>query len=319
MSKYKLSIIIPVYGVEQFILDFIQALFPQLTNEVECIFINDGCLDSSIRILEKEALSLKNKEHIRIIHQKNAGIGAARNAGLKVAQGDFIGFLDPDDMVKPDYITSILDVIKNKTDSIDIIHINAEVLDLKKNIYPMPINRNNGLVKVDKDFLIYHFSKNMWQPWLRIFNKQTLKNFSFPTDCILEDLMSFPFLYKQGINIYEINKSLLTYRLSVNSATAKKNQIFFKSFKKATLIYKDFLEEEHYLITYFSVIEDLFTIKLKCNNFNAYCEFIEEYKSDITYLKYNFKFKNFKTRIRYSYPKAFYIYKTRLFLKSFNN
>lgn len=319
MSKYKLSIIIPVYGVEQFILDFIQSLFPQLTNEVECIFINDGCLDSSIRILEKEALSSKNKEHIKIIHQKNAGIGAARNAGLKVTQGDFIGFLDPDDMVKPDYITSILGVIKNETNNIDIIHINAEVLDLKKEIYPMPINRKNGLVKVDKEFLIYHFSKNMWQPWFRIFNKKTLKDFSFPTGCILEDLMSFPFLYKQGINIYEINKSLLTYRLSVNSATAKKNELFFQSFKRATLIYQDFLKEEHYLITYFSVIEDLFIMKLKCNNFNNYCEFIKEYKSEISYLKYNFKFKKFKSRIRYSYPKAFYIYKTRVFLKSFNN
>ena len=317
MSEYKLSIIIPVYGVEKFILDFTDSLFPQLTNEVECIFINDGCLDTSIKILELEVKKLKNKDNIKIIHQKNAGIGAARNAGLKVAKGDFIGFLDPDDMVKLDYITSILDVIKNENDSIDIIHINAEVLGLKKNTHPMSITRDNGLVKVDKDFLIYHFSKHMWQPWLRVFNKKILKDFSFPTGCILEDLMSFPFLYKQGINIYEINKSLLIYRISINSATAKKNEIFFKSFEKATLIYKDFLKEEHYLITYFSVIEDLFRIKLKCNNFKAYCEFVDEYKSDITYLKYNFKFNNFKTRIRYSYPKAFYTYKTRLFLKQF--
>lgn len=54
MSKYKLSIIIPVYGVEKFILEFTQSLFPQLTDDVECIFINDGCLDNSIKILKKE-------------------------------------------------------------------------------------------------------------------------------------------------------------------------------------------------------------------------------------------------------------------------
>ena len=153
MSKYKLSIIIPVYGVEKFILEFTQSLFPQLTDDVECIFINDGCLDNSIKILKKEIFFFKNKDNIKVIHQENSGIGAARNSGLKVAQGNFIGFLDPDDMVKPNYIISILEVITNNYNSIDIIHINAEVLDLKNTKSKMSLVTDTRLVKVNKELM----------------------------------------------------------------------------------------------------------------------------------------------------------------------
>jgi glycosyltransferase involved in cell wall biosynthesis len=317
MRKFKLSIIIPVYGVEKFILNFVESLFPQLTDEVECIFINDGCLDDSIKILEKEVLQNNNVENITIINQKNSGIGSARNAGLRIAQGEFIGFLDPDDMVKPNYIISLLDVIKNTTYNIDIIHINAEVLDLKNETHPMCITKETGLIKVNKDFLICHFSKHMWQPWLRIFNHQILKDFSFPTECILEDLMSFPFLYKQDMNIYEINEPLVIYRLSEGSATAKKNELFFRSFRKATLIYKKFLDKDYYKVVYFGVIDELFMLKLKCNNFNEYRNFVEEYKDDIEYIRKNLCPETFKSNFRYSYPILFYIYKTRFFLKKF--
>lgn len=316
MNEYKLSIIIPVYGVEKFISDFINSLFPQLTNEVECIFINDGCLDTSIGILETAIEKLKNKNNIKIIHQKNAGIGAARNAGLKAAQGDFIGFLDPDDMVKPDYIINILDVIKKNANNIDIIHINSERLDLKNNIHPMTIVNSDGLIKVDKEYLISHFSKDMWQPWLRIFNRSILRNFSFPTDCILEDLMSFPFLYKQDINIYEINKSLLIYRKSENSATSKKNDFFFNSYRLATLMYGDFITEDHFKIIYFTVTDRIFIMRLRGNNLKDYLKFVKEYRKDINKIKDNIILKSFKDRFRYSYPIIFYIYKTRFFLKN---
>ncbi len=315
MSKYKLSIIIPVYGVEKFILEFTQSLFPQLTDDVECIFINDGCLDNSIKILKKEIFFFKNKDNIKVIHQENSGIGAARNSGLKVAQGNFIGFLDPDDMVKPNYIISILEVITNNYNSIDIIHINAEVLDLKNTKSKMSLVTDTRLVKVNKEYLANHFSKNMWQPWLRFFNHKLLENFSFPLDCILEDLMSFPFLYKDGINIYEINDSLVIYRLSENSATAKKNTIFFESFRQAVELYSKLKNDEHFKITYFRLIEELFRLRLKENSFYNYCNFIEEYKGDILYIRNNIRLSSFKAKFRYYFPKLFYIYKTRGFLK----
>ena len=301
MSKYKLSIIIPVYGVEKFILEFTQSLFPQLTDDVECIFINDGCLDNSIKILKKEIFFFKNKDNIKVIHQENSGIGAARNSGLKVAQGN--------------YIISILEVITNNYNSIDIIHINAEVLDLKNTKSKMSLVTDTRLVKVNKEYLANHFSKNMWQPWLRFFNHKLLENFSFPLDCILEDLMSFPFLYKDGINIYEINDSLVIYRLSENSATAKKNTIFFESFRQAVELYSKLKNDEHFKITYFRLIEELFRLRLKENSFYNYCNFIEEYKGDILYIRNNIRLSSFKAKFRYYFPKLFYIYKTRGFLK----
>ena len=179
----------------------------------------------------------------------------------------------------------------------------------------MSLVTDTRLVKVNKEYLANHFSKNMWQPWLRFFNHKLLENFSFPLDCILEDLMSFPFLYKDGINIYEINDYLVIYRLSENSATAKKNTIFFESFRQAVELYSKLKNDEHFKITYFRLIEELFRLSLKENSFYNYCNFIEEYKGDILYIRNNIRLSSFKAKFRYYFPKLFYIYKTRFFLK----
>ena len=316
MNQYRLSIVIPVYGVEKFILEFIQSIFPQLNEKIECIFIDDGSQDNSIKILEKEYNKVKDKQSIKIIYQKNMGIGAARNTGLKIAKGDFISFLDPDDIINDDYISTILNIIETQGDKIDLIHINADVLELNKKKSKIKIAEKTGLTTIDQNYLLQHFSKNRWQPWLRVFNKKILQDFSFPTNCILEDLMSFPFLYKLDINIYEINKELITYRLSNNNATSKKNDLYFKSYKSAAQLYQKHIENEYFKIIYFNIIDAVFNIKLRSNDFKAYNKYINEYQEHINQIK---KFKNMssKKKIGYTYPTLFYIYKTRFFSKKF--
>ena len=89
-----ISIIIPVYNKSKIILDCLNSIVTQLLQDIEIICIDDGSTDGSAEIVERFA---GNDRRIRIIRQPNFGAGAARNAGIKVARGEYIAFLDADD------------------------------------------------------------------------------------------------------------------------------------------------------------------------------------------------------------------------------
>ncbi len=90
----KISVIIPVYNMEQYMEQCIDSVLGQTLEEIELICVNDGSTDSSLQILEKYK---EKSEKVRIISQENQGVGNARNNGIKNAKGKYIAFMDPDD------------------------------------------------------------------------------------------------------------------------------------------------------------------------------------------------------------------------------
>lgn len=96
----KVSVIIPVYNSENYIAKCINSLVKQTLKEIEIIIINDGSTDNSAEICNKYALT---DSRIKIINKKNEGQGIARNIGINAAQGEFLGFVDSDDIVSADY------------------------------------------------------------------------------------------------------------------------------------------------------------------------------------------------------------------------
>lgn len=107
----KLSVVLPVYGVEKYIEKCAVSLFSQKNrDDVEFIFVNDATKDNSIMILKnviQKYEAVKNNVHI-IEHGKNKGLAAARLTGLLAAKGEYIWFMDSDDWVEPDSIETIL-------------------------------------------------------------------------------------------------------------------------------------------------------------------------------------------------------------------
>src|SRR5690625_1641691 len=94
----KVSIIIPIYNVENYLEKCLNSVINQTLNEIEIILINDGSPDESLNICK----IYQNKDkRIKIINQKNHGVSHARNQGIKIATGQYIGFIDPDDWVEP--------------------------------------------------------------------------------------------------------------------------------------------------------------------------------------------------------------------------
>ena len=91
----KLSIIIPVYNVEQYLQSCVQSVITQTYQDLQVILVNDGSTDSSGALCDQLA---KQDKRIQVLHKKNGGLSDARNAGLKVATGDYVAFLDSDDV-----------------------------------------------------------------------------------------------------------------------------------------------------------------------------------------------------------------------------
>jgi len=98
-SKPKVSVIVPVYNVEEYLVKCLDSLVKQTLKDIEIICINDGSTDNSLEILKAYS---KNDSRIIIIDKENEGQGIARNLGISTASGEYIGFVDPDDWVDYD-------------------------------------------------------------------------------------------------------------------------------------------------------------------------------------------------------------------------
>lgn len=101
------SIIIPLYNKEKYIQNTLNCVFKQVFSDFEVIVINDGSTDGSLAILNQ----FTNDSRLKIIHQENQGVSAARNKGMENAQADYICFLDADDTWKPNHLQAFYDVI----------------------------------------------------------------------------------------------------------------------------------------------------------------------------------------------------------------
>lgn len=114
---YSLSIIIPIYNVERYIYDTFESIYSQKEDETafEVIAVNDGTQDNSMTLVEKFA---KVHGNLHIINQKNQGLSCARNAGLKVAQGEYIWFVDSDDTIAPGSINCLLQIIQSEKEEV---------------------------------------------------------------------------------------------------------------------------------------------------------------------------------------------------------
>ncbi len=105
----KISIIVPVYNVEEYIHRCIDSILAQTFTDFELILVNDGSPDQCGKICDEYA---KKHNRIKVIHKKNGGLSDARNAGLDISQGDFIGFVDSDDYIEHDMYEKLIEACK---------------------------------------------------------------------------------------------------------------------------------------------------------------------------------------------------------------
>lgn len=112
MEQIKVSIIVPIYNVEKYLDHCLNTLVNQTLKEIELILVNDGTKDNSMEIVKRYE---KEYDNIVVINKENGGLSSARNAGLEVARGEYVSFIDSDDFVK----TTMMDRLYKKAKETD--------------------------------------------------------------------------------------------------------------------------------------------------------------------------------------------------------
>ena len=118
-----ISIIIPVYNVKLYLDNCIQSVIQQSYTDFECILVDDGSTDGSSEICDQWA---EKDNRIIIVHQPNGGVSSARNKGLEQAKGEYICFIDSDDWVDVDYLSAMINNLKEKETDLIICGLTQE-------------------------------------------------------------------------------------------------------------------------------------------------------------------------------------------------
>lgn len=214
----KISIIIPVYGVENYIERCAISVFEQTNKDFELIFVNDCSKDKSKDVLLDVIKRYKNTPiQVRIIdHEVNKGISATRETGLNAATGEYILYVDSDDYIAPNMVELMI-ARANETNA-DIVY--SDYYELKNGNL---IYRNQSLSVKDPLLMtaLMLRSEIVWAPWNKIFKKviATNHNIHWPANInVGEDLVVMAKLFTYANKIEYLNQALYIYnRDNVNS------------------------------------------------------------------------------------------------------
>ncbi|GFR36227.1 glycosyltransferase family 2 protein [Thermobrachium celere] len=157
-----LSIIIPAYNVEKYIKRTISSLSKQCNNECEVIIVDDGSQDNTYYI-SKNFIKEYKLSNFRLIKKENGGVSSARNAGLKEARGKYVMFLDGDDFVSDDFVTTLFKSIEDY--DADIICWAFDVVEEDGKIYRKYFdNYDSKLQIIEGELAFYNIysKKRMW-------------------------------------------------------------------------------------------------------------------------------------------------------------
>lgn len=135
MTTPLISVVIAIYNIEDFFEPCLKSVLCQTYKDVEILAIDDGSTDGSLDILKKY---VKNNPNLKIIHQKNAGLSAVRNLGLKKARGEYICFIDGDDTIAPDYLAKLYSSISKADADISVCGYTYIEKSSRRDFLPKP-------------------------------------------------------------------------------------------------------------------------------------------------------------------------------------
>lgn len=207
------SFIVPVYKVEAYLARCIDSILNQKIVDFELILIDDGSPDRCGMICDQYA---ERDDRIKVIHQANGGLSDARNAGLKIALGRYICFVDSDDWIDVDYLIELSRCIKENP-NIDMVIFGYRICGPDyEDIFSVPSDVSCLEVKSN---LITDAWKNM--VWYKCFRKEAIKDILFPKGLIYEDVIWGGKILKRIKSIILLDKVLYNYDTSNNSSITK--------------------------------------------------------------------------------------------------
>ncbi len=238
MNKYLISIIIPVYNVQEYVEKCILSVLNQdvSPDTYEIIIVNDGSTDNSLEIISRFA---EQHANIKIINQENKGLSGTRNTGLSVAQGKFVWFIDSDDWIENNCLNKLLNILS--TNNLDILLIKLVIVDENGIITQRKeLPSFNGRIITGKE--LYNHLGLSWNVVRYIYLRDMLvkNNLYFENGILFEDgaFLDKVFFYAKRVKIF--NETIYYYFQRTGSIVNslrnidKRQDSFFTLAQKAT-------------------------------------------------------------------------------------
>ena len=178
-----ISIIVPVYKVEKYLVKCVNSILNQTFSEFELILVDDGSPDECPKMCDELA---QKDSRIKVLHKENGGLSDARNAGIEVATGDYLGFVDSDDYIAPDMYEKLYGLITEN--GCDVAVCGAVVVkedeeaEYTDSDEVLVLDRNEALHEMIQKRL---FAVNTWN---KLYKKELFREIRFPKGMLYEDL-----------------------------------------------------------------------------------------------------------------------------------
>ena len=239
MGNELISIVVPIYNVENYLRQCLTSISEQTYKNFECIMVNDGSTDSAQQIAEEYLMDSRFK----LINQSNKGLSEARNTGISHIREEstFVAFVDSDDYIYPDFLETLIEHIEDDVDiiegMIEYFHDEIKVDNISHNFEKQILTtKDDKLRKLTLNELrVSVFPK--------LFRKSLLTEDFFPKGWIFEDLAVVPELVSGSKKWIKLPKVIYGYRIRPNSITtnefSEEKLDVFKIFEKYDLFFKD--------------------------------------------------------------------------------
>lgn len=305
-ENIKFSVIVPIYNVEKYLCECLDRIVKQSYKNLEIILVDDGSTDGCAKICDRYQ---EKDNRIKVIHKENAGLGMARNSGLKIATGDYLYFLDSDDFIEVDMFSKLNCVLNEK--KYDYVYFGYKRVDENSSI----LSEHCPIITKDEyynDSIINDFLPNLisnvpykenmnlnLSSWTSVISKKVVDESSWKfvseRDYISEDVYSYLVLFNHIRSVKIIPDCFYNYRCNNISLSRKFREDRFRKVKElynATVnIQKNKSVQEHleYLILSY-YIYCIKSISLSNIDVNKKIELIKEIVDDESTIKLCEKF-----------------------------
>ena len=205
----EISIIVPVYKVEKYLNECIDSILAQTFTDFELILVDDGSPDNCPALCDAAA---EKDSRVRVIHKINGGVSTARNAGLAAAQGNWIGFVDPDDFVDKTYYEKMLRAAKQTGAELAVcnevfMEEDGSLCDYQEQpLRTEVLSREEAIHRIRLTPLI--------QATTRLHRRDVLEGIVFPVGKNYEDAFTTPTIYEHVTKVACVGEKLYHYRLN---------------------------------------------------------------------------------------------------------
>lgn len=201
-----ISVIVPVYNVERYLRDCLDSVLGQTYTNLEIILVDDGSTDGSSALCDEYG---RLDRRVHVIHKVNGGLSSARNAGLDVATGELIGFIDSDDWVEPQMYELLYKGMNETFADVSVCGV-TKIYPTSEKAQNFPrrriYSRRKALFELVNSQDLESFA------WNKLYKRGLFDEVRFPEGRIFEDLITLPKLFNQVGRVVHLNECLYNYR-----------------------------------------------------------------------------------------------------------